>query len=134
MWLLALFSSLLRLLPYNKVTSVKGKVVECEGIVLLNGEMMKIIEDEEYKYLGILEMDEIKEEAMINRFKKEYLRRLRLILRSKVNGQNKFQVIDRWAVAVLRYGAGIVKWSNEELQSLDRKLRKVANSAWYLSS
>ena len=51
---------------------------------------MKIIEDEGHKYLEILGMDEIKEEAMINRFKKEYLRRLRLILRSKLNGQNKF--------------------------------------------
>ena len=50
-----------------------GKVVECEGIVLPNGETIKIIEDEGYKYLEILEMDEIKEEAMINRFKKEYL-------------------------------------------------------------
>ena len=62
------------------------KVVLCQ---------MKIIEDERCKYLGILEMDEIKEEAMINRFKKEYLRRLRLILRSKLNGQNKFQAINR---------------------------------------
>ena len=47
---------------------------------------MKIIEDGGYKYLGVLEMDEIKEEAMKNRFKKEYLRRLRFILRSKLNG------------------------------------------------
>ena len=58
----------------------RGKVVECEGIVLPSGETIKIVEDEGYKYWGILEMDEIREEAMINKFKKEYLRRLRLIL------------------------------------------------------
>ena len=60
-----------------------------------------------------------------NRFKKEYLRRLRLILWSKLNGKNKFQAINRRAVAVLQYGARIVKWSYEELQSLDRKSRKL---------
>ena len=107
------------------VDPAKGKVVECENIVLSNGEMMRIIEDEGYKYLGILEMDEIKEEAMKNRFKEEYLRRLRLILRSKLNGKVKFQAINSWAVALLRYGAGIVKWSNEELRSLDTKSRKL---------
>ena len=52
---------------------------------------MKIIEEGGYKYLGILEMDKIKEAVMINRFKKEYLRRVRLILRSKLNGKNKFE-------------------------------------------
>ena len=87
--------------------------------------IMRIIEDEGYKYLGILEMDEIKEEAVKNRLKKEYMRRLRLILRSNLNGKNKFQAINSWVVALLRYGAGIVKWSNEELRSLDRKWRKL---------
>ena len=52
---------------------------------------MKIIEEGGYRYLGILEMDKIKEAVMINRFKKEYLRRVRLILRSKLNGKNKFE-------------------------------------------
>ena len=84
-----------------------GKVVECEGIVLPNGETIKIIEDEGYKYLEILEMDEIKEEAMKNRFKKEYLSRLRLILKSKLNGKNNFQAINSWALTLLRYRAQI---------------------------
>ena len=65
-------------------------MVECESIVLTNGETMRIIEDEGYKYLGILEMDEFREEAMKIRFKKEYLRSLRLILRPKLNGKKYF--------------------------------------------
>ena len=48
----------------------RGKEVECEGIVLPNEDTMRIAEDEGYKYLGILEIDKIKEEAMKNRFKK----------------------------------------------------------------
>ena len=101
----------------------KGKVIECEGVVLPNREMMRVTEDEGYKYLGILEIDEIKEETMKNRFKKEYLRRL--ILRSKLNGKNKFQAINSGTLVLLRYGAAIVKWRNEELRSFDRKSRKL---------
>ena len=41
----------------------------------------------------------------------------------KMNGKNKFQMINSWAVELLRYRAGIVKWSNEELRSLDRNSR-----------
>ena len=59
------------------------------------------------------------------KFRKEYLRRLRLVLKSKLNGRNKFQAINTWAVALLRYGASIIKWNKEELQNMDRKSRKL---------
>ena len=39
----------------------------------------------------------------------EYKRRLRLILKSKLNGKNKITEIITWAVAVFRYGAGILQ-------------------------
>ena len=32
------------------------------------------------------------------------------MLKSKLNGKNKIQAINTWAVAVMRYGAGIIKW------------------------
>ena len=54
---------------------------------------MKIIDDEGYKYLGILELDEIMEERMKDKFMNKYYRRLRLVLKSKLNGRNKFQAI-----------------------------------------
>ena len=86
---------------------------------------MKVVENDGYKYLGILEIDGVMEDEMKMKFRKEYLRRLRLVLKSKLNGRNKFQAINTWAVALLRYGAGIIKWNKEELQNLDRKSRKL---------
>ena len=38
---------------------------------------------------------------------KEYKRRLRLVLKSKLNRRNKIRAINAWAVAIFRYGAGI---------------------------
>ena len=58
-------------------------------------------------------------------FAKEYKRRVRLILKSKLNGKNKIKVINTRAVAVLRYGTGILKRNVEEIEALDRKARKL---------
>ena len=55
---------------------------------------------------------------------KEYKRRQRLILKSKLNGKNKVTAINTWAVAIFRYGAGIIQWTASELKDLDRKSRK----------
>ena len=54
----------------------------------------------------------------------EYKRRSRLILKSKLNGKNKIQAINTWAVALLRYGAGIINWKVDELKQMDRTTRK----------
>ena len=32
--------------------------------------------------------------------------------------------LNSWAVSIFRYGAGILKWNKNELQEMDRKIRK----------
>ena len=102
----------------------KGKIVRHQGIELPNGETMKEVEQEGYTYLGIVELDKIKESEMKEKTIKEYKRRLRLILKSKLNGKNKITAINTWAVAIFRYGAGVIDWKESELKSVDRKTRK----------
>ena len=55
---------------------------------------MKDIDETGYTYLGILETDKIKEKEIKEKFSKEYLQRLRLILRSKLNGRNKIMAVN----------------------------------------
>ena len=85
---------------------------------------MKEVDENGYTYLGILQLDEIKEHEMKNKVTAEYKRRLRLILKSKLNGKNKIQAINTWAVALLRHAAGIINWKVEELKKMDRTRRK----------
>ena len=92
----------------------RGKVIRTDGIRLPGG----------YSYLWILVTDKIKEKEMKEKFRKEYLRRLRLILRSKLNGRNKIMAVNTWAVSVMRYGAGVLTWNADGLKSLDRRTRK----------
>ena len=99
----------------------------CEGIKLPDGQSIKgLDEGDGHKYLGMLEVDEVKHTEMKEIVTKEYIRRVRKILRSKLNGGNTINAINVRAVAVIRYGAGIIKWTKEELRNTDRK-RKLMN-------
>ena len=69
-------------LPKCEVLILKrGKVVNSEGISMPDGKMMKNIEEDRYKYLGILEADDLKHEEMKDQIKKECIRRVRNILK-----------------------------------------------------
>ena len=46
-------------------------------------------------------------------------------MKSKLNGRNKILAANTWAVSLMRYGAGILRWTKNELQEIDRKTREV---------
>ncbi|XP_063611810.1 uncharacterized protein LOC134785404 [Penaeus indicus] len=71
------------------LTLKRGKIVRSEVIKLADGQTMKEVQEEGYTYLGIVELDKIKEAEMKDTIGKEYKRRLRLVLRSKLNGKKK---------------------------------------------
>ena len=50
----------------------QGKLCRSEGIKLINGQTVKEVDDEGYKYLGILVLDKFKEREMKDIFRTEY--------------------------------------------------------------
>ena len=56
---------------------------------------------------------------------KEYTRRLRKVLKSKLNSGNLVHGVNTWAVSLIRYSAAFVSWRKSELQAIDRKTRKL---------
>ena len=46
-------------------------------------------------------------------------------MKSQLNGKNKIKAANNWAVSLMRYGAGTIKWNKEELQEIDRKPIKI---------
>jgi len=60
-----------------------------------------------YKYLGVEESHDVHHKNEKEKFKKEYLRRLRLILGTELSEKNKIQEIGSLAIPVLRYSIGI---------------------------
>ena len=90
-----------------------------------DGRMMKNIEESGYKYFGILEASGLKHEEMKGQTEKEYIRRVRNMLKSKLNGGNIISAISSRAVSIVRYGAGIISWTKMELEELDWKTKKL---------
>ena len=103
----------------------RGKLVKNEGISMPDGKMIRNIEEDGYKYLGILKADGVKHEQIKGQIKKQFIRRVRNILKSKLNGGNMISTINSRAVYIVRYGAGIINWTKVELEELDRKTRKL---------
>ena len=72
----------------------RGKIVKSEGIKLPDGEVMKQVGQEGFIYLSIIELDKVKETEMKEKITNEYKRRLRLILKSKLNERSKVMAIN----------------------------------------
>jgi hypothetical protein len=102
----------------------KGKLIE-------NGEQNRkagLIQDVEkygpYKYLGLKEKFGILEKENKVEIKEEYHRRIKTVLRTKLNAKNIIMAINMWAIPVILYTAGVLKWSQSELNEIDSNTRK----------
>ena len=78
-----------------------------------------------YKYLGVLEIDQVLHGEMKERIRTSYYDRLKKLLKFKLNAGNLVKAINCLAVASVRYSAAIVDWTKEEQRQFDRKTRKL---------
>ena len=91
-----------------------------------NQDKIRTLEEKEtYKYLGILEADTIKQVEIKDKIQKEYLRRTRKLLETKLSSRNPIKEINTWAVPLVGYSGPLVKWTREELKQMDQRTRKL---------
>ena len=91
-----------------------------------NQKKMKIEENENIKYLGILKAEPIKQMEMKEKKKKDYLRRTRKLLETKLCSRNLVKEINTWAVPSVRYSELYLKWTREEeLKQKNRRTTKL---------
>lgn len=103
-----------------KIVIKRGKVTS-DGIILPDGNGIKSLhEDGSYKYLSVLESDQVKQKERKEKLRNEYKRRVRKVLLSKLNGRNIIKAVNTWAVSSLRYSAPFIEWTREELRNMDR--------------
>ncbi len=114
----------------------KGTKAACEGIDLPDGQRIKEVDENGYKYLGVLEGASIKTREMKALIRKEYLRRVRRVAGSRLNAGNLITAVNVWAVSVVRYTAGVLDWSARDLKEMDVKTRKLltVNGAFHMRS
>ena len=103
----------------------RRRQVSNTGIELPDDQHIGEIEEEGYRYLGILQLDQTLNTKMKGMITWKYIRRVKKLCRSKLNGGNLIDGIYTWAVGVVRYSAGIVDWTMEEVANMERTTRKI---------
>ena len=104
----------------------KGKIVKSVGVELPDGKVINSLQEgESYKCLRILEEDKVLEEKTKLNISKEYLKRLRKVLKSKLNVGNLVCRVNLWGVSLLRFSAAFVSCRKSELQAINKKTRKL---------
>ena len=58
-------------------------------------------------------------------FRKEYLQRFNLIMKLELNGRNNLLAANTWAVSLMRYGAGILRWTKMSFKRSIEKQEKL---------
>ena len=81
--------------------------------------------DDQYKYLGIVQCNENITEEVKKKAKREYFNRVRGILKSDISARNITNAICAFAMPIMRYGFGIVRWTQNELRKMDRQTRRL---------
>ena len=85
----------------------RWKLKRSEGIKLLDERKIRSVgEDDGYKYLVKLEVDDVMHEVMKTNMTKEYTRRVKKVLTSKLKGGNVIKAINSWAVSLRRCSGG----------------------------
>ena len=79
-----------------------GKRHMTDGMELPNQDKIRTLgENETYKYLGILVSDTIKQVDTKDKIQKEYIRRTRKLLETKLSSRNFIKGISIWAVSLV---------------------------------
>ena len=68
----------------------------------------------------MLEEDKVMLKKMKDKVKKEYYRRVRKMLETKLNSANVFKAIDAWTVSVVRNSAAFLGLSWLQQEEIDR--------------
>ena len=93
-----------------------GKRHMTDGMELPNHDKIRTLrENETCKYLGILEVDTFKQVEIKDKIRKEYLRRTRKLLETKLSSRNLIKGINTWAVSLVKYSGPFLKWTRDEV-------------------
>lgn len=76
-----------------------------------------------YKYLGYNQLKGIEHTAVKQTLRSEYKNRINIICKTKLTSKSLIKAINTYAVPVLTYSFGIIKWSKTDTEQLERTTR-----------
>ena len=81
-------------------------------------------ENEVYKFLGIEQADGIRKKTVLERVNEEVLKRVKMIVNTKLNDANLMKVMSMEAIPVAAYAMNICRFNDGELTELDQTIKR----------
>ena len=103
----------------------RGRKVDSSRIDQPDDQKIGEVEEEGYRFLGILLFDQTLNTKMKDTITADYIRRVKKLCRLKLNSGNLITGINAWAASVERYSVGVTDWTVEEVVNMDRKTRRI---------
>ena len=82
-----------------------------------------MIEKDSYKCVGVLQLRGPLQTAMKASLLEFFSKRVSSTLRTSLNSANKIKAINTYAISLLTYFFGLIKWSNTDLEGINRIIR-----------
>ena len=77
-----------------KATFKRGRLTKTTDLHLdVNTVIEELEQESTFKYLGVNEVDGLQHSAMKEKIRKEYYRRVRMVLKTELNAANKFEAV-----------------------------------------
>jgi hypothetical protein len=100
------------------------QVISGPPCITKEGEIIKNLNKGEfYKYLGINQSNHIQHSIIKENLEKQFYLRIKSFLKSKLNGNNLIKPVNTYAVPLLTYSFGVIKWSKTNLKNINIQIR-----------
>ncbi|XP_064076354.1 uncharacterized protein LOC135194637 [Vanessa tameamea] len=105
------------------LTIKKGKLIEKNYEISEEINISEMLEGDLYKYLGILQAKDINHSKLKQDLTTEYIKRVNQLCKKHLYSRNLIRAINTFAIPVLTYSFGIIKWSQTDIKKLEIKTR-----------
>ena len=103
----------------------KGKILSGSYVVNEIEEIKAMEIGDVYKYLGIEQSNMIDHKTLKEKVLKKFYSRLNLLCKQQLTGRNIIRAINTFAIPLLTYSFGIIKWSNTDIKNIEIKTRGI---------
>lgn len=108
------------------ITIQKGDLTNTQRFEVDDNQIIEGLgEEDNYKYLGVLQLKGINHTKIKEKLTADFERRIHEICKTLLNFPNKIKAINTYAIPILTYSFGIIKWSKTDLDNLSRLIRVI---------
>ncbi|XP_055380732.1 uncharacterized protein LOC129611562 [Condylostylus longicornis] len=122
---------------FSKAINMEFGVDKCKTFTIRQGKLVKEIEyqtssqdiikamdeNDVYKYLGMQQTKQTNHVEIKRSLRNSFRARLTSIMKTSLNSKNLCKAINTYAITLITYSAGVIKWNATDLEGLDRLVR-----------